>query len=96
MTTGMGPIYDRSKEHLGSSDSMIMQVRRRLLSVVSAFAETGVTPPGVDDPGIYRLRSGSVLLDRDAEWFEATRELRRAFVDHGHLDYSLLGGGLSG
>ncbi len=96
MTTSMGPIYDRSKEHLGSSDSMIIQVRRRLLSVVRAFAETAVTPPGVDDPSLYRLRSGSVLLDRDAEWFEETRELRRAFVNHPDLDYGLLGGGLSG
>src|SRR5579864_3287780 len=96
MTTAMGPIYDRSKEHLGSSDSMIIQVRRRLLAVVRAFEETGATPPGVEDPRLYRLRSGSVLLDQDAEWFEATRELRQAFVDHPDLDYSLLGGGLSG
>jgi hypothetical protein len=96
MTTGMGPIYDRSREHLGSSDAMIIQVRRRLLAVARAFAESGTTPPGVDDPSLYRMRSGSVLLDRDAEWFEATRELRRAFVEHPDLDYSLLGGGLSG
>jgi nitrite reductase/ring-hydroxylating ferredoxin subunit len=97
MTTSMGPIYDRSKEHLGSSDSMVIQVRRRLLSVVRAFAETGATPPGVDDPALYRLRSGSVLLDKDvADWFEATRDLRTAFKEHPELDYSLLGGGLSG
>jgi phenylpropionate dioxygenase-like ring-hydroxylating dioxygenase large terminal subunit len=96
MTTGMGPIYDRSNEHLGSSDSMIIQVRRRLLAAVRAFAETGAMPPGVDDPTLYGMRSGSVLLDRDAEWYEATRELRRAFVEHPDLDYSALGGGLSG
>ena len=96
VTTSMGPIYDRSHEHLGSSDSMIIQVRRRLLAAVRAFADTGAVPPGVDDPGLYRMRSGSVLLDRDAEWFEATAELRRAFVEHPDLDYSPLGGGLSG
>ena len=27
----MGAIYDRSKEHLGTADSMIIQMRRRLL-----------------------------------------------------------------
>ncbi|MBO0881967.1 MAG: Rieske 2Fe-2S domain-containing protein [Mycobacterium sp.] len=97
MTTSMGPIYDRSKEHLGSSDAMVIQVRRRLLSVVKAHAESGVTPPGVDNPSLYRLRSGSVMLEQDVEdWFEATRELRTAFVQHADLDYSLLGGGLSG
>src|SRR4051794_18787748 len=47
MTTSMGPIYDRSKEHLGSSDAMVIQVRRRLLAVVKAYAESGTTPPGV-------------------------------------------------
>jgi phenylpropionate dioxygenase-like ring-hydroxylating dioxygenase large terminal subunit len=96
MTTSMGAIYDRSQEHLGSSDSMIIQVRRRLLNVVQGFAETGATPPGVDDPTLYHLRSGSVVLDQHADWFDATRNLRRAFVEHPDLDYSLLGGGLSG
>jgi phenylpropionate dioxygenase-like ring-hydroxylating dioxygenase large terminal subunit len=96
VTTSMGPIYDRSREHLGSSDSMIIRVRRRLLNVVKAFAETGVTPPGVDDPMLYHLRSGSALLPRGADWLDATRELRRAFVHHADLDRSLLGGGLSG
>jgi hypothetical protein len=36
----MGAIYDRSKEHLGSSDAMIMRVRRRLLNVLRDFADT--------------------------------------------------------
>jgi phenylpropionate dioxygenase-like ring-hydroxylating dioxygenase large terminal subunit len=96
VTTSMGPIYDRSREHLGSSDAMIIRVRRRLLNAVKAFGETGVTPPGVDDPALYHLRSGSALLPKDSDWLEATRELRRAFVDHADLDRSLLGGGLSG
>jgi phenylpropionate dioxygenase-like ring-hydroxylating dioxygenase large terminal subunit len=96
VTSSMGAIYDRSKEHLGSSDAMIIQVRRRLLASVNAFMESGTTPPGVDAPALYRLRSGSVLLQKDADWLEATSELRRAFVDHPELDYRLLGGGLSG
>jgi hypothetical protein len=92
----MGPIYDRSQEHLGSSDAMIIRVRRRLLNVVTAFADAGAPPPGVDDPAAYRVRSGSVLLGKDVDWLEATRELRRAFVDHPQLDRSVLAGGLSG
>jgi phenylpropionate dioxygenase-like ring-hydroxylating dioxygenase large terminal subunit len=96
VTTSMGPIYDRSREHLGSSDAMIIRVRRRLLNVVNAFAETGLTPPGVDEPTLYHLRSGSALLQRGTDWLDATRELRRAFVEHPELDRSLLGGGLSG
>jgi hypothetical protein len=96
VTSSMGPIYDRSQEHLGSSDAMIIRVRRRLLNAVRGFAETGATPPGVDHPAAYHLRSGSALLPKDADWLEATRELRRAFVDHPDLDLGLLAGGLSG
>ena len=40
VTNGIGAIYDRSKEHLGSSDAMIMRVRHRLLNVVRDFADT--------------------------------------------------------
>jgi phthalate 4,5-dioxygenase len=82
VTTSMGAIYDRSKEHLASSDSMIIRVRRRLLTAVRAYAETGMTPPGVDEPELYGMRSGSVILPAGVDWFEATRELRKAFVEH--------------
>jgi hypothetical protein len=75
---------------------MIIQVRRRLLDVARAYAETGAVPPGVDSSELYRLRSGSALLSKDVDWLDATRDLRRAFVHHPDLDYSLLGGGLSG
>jgi phthalate 4,5-dioxygenase oxygenase subunit len=96
VTNSMGAIYDRSKEHLGSSDAMIIRVRRRLLNVVKAFTDSATTPPGVDTPEAYRVRSGSVVLTKGIDWLEATRDLRRAFVDHANLDRSLLGGGLSG
>jgi hypothetical protein len=29
MTGSMGPIYDRSWEHLGTTDAMVIRVRRR-------------------------------------------------------------------
>jgi hypothetical protein len=96
VTNSMGAIYDRSKEHLGSSDAMIIRVRRRLLNVVHAFADAGTTPPGVDNPEAYRVRSGSCVLPKNVDWLEATRDLRQAFVEHTDLDRSVLAGGLSG
>ena len=91
MTTSMGPIYDRSKERLGTTDAMVIRVRRRLIAAVQAHMRHGVTPPGVDDPGAYRVRSGGVFLPPDADWVEATRELRQAFVEHPELDPALNG-----
>jgi len=76
VTETMGPIYDRSHEHLGTSDSMIIRTRRRWLAVAKAFADEGVLPPNVDNPKAYRLRSGEVLLPRSADWWDGSRDLR--------------------
>jgi nitrite reductase/ring-hydroxylating ferredoxin subunit len=90
MTSSMGPIYDRSREHLGSADAMVIRVRRRLIAAVQAHMR-GVTPPGVDDPEVYRVRSGGVVLPDGADWVEATSDLRKAFVEHPELDPALNG-----
>jgi phenylpropionate dioxygenase-like ring-hydroxylating dioxygenase large terminal subunit len=76
VTESMGRIYDRSHEHLGTSDSMVIRTRRRLISAARALRERGETPPGVDDPTVYRTRSGSVILPRSASWLEATQAAR--------------------
>jgi phthalate 4,5-dioxygenase len=91
MTTSMGPIFDRSSEHLGSADAMVIQVRRRLLNAVKAHMERGITPTGVDTPDVYRVRSGGVFLPVGVDWVEATGELRKAFVEHPELDPMLNG-----
>ena len=77
ITESMGRIADRSIEHLGSSDAMVIRTRMRLLNALKAYIERGVTPPGVDNPEVYRIRSGSVILPRDADWWAATTELSR-------------------
>jgi phthalate 4,5-dioxygenase len=70
---------------------MVIQVRRRLLNAVKAHMERGITPTGVDTPDVYRVRSGGVFLPVGVDWVEATRELRKAFVDHPELDPMLNG-----
>jgi hypothetical protein len=86
ITESMGPILDRTNEHLGAADSMVIRTRRRLLAAVQALADHGTEPPGVSDPSVYQTRSGSVFLPQDADWIEATKHLRQAFVDHPELD----------
>jgi phthalate 4,5-dioxygenase oxygenase subunit len=77
ITESMGPIIDRTEEHLGSSDAMIIRTRRRVLGAARALRDGGVVPPGVDNPAVYRHRSGGVILPRSANWLEATKELRQ-------------------
>jgi hypothetical protein len=91
ITESMGTIYDRSTERLGTSDVMVIRVRRRLMEAARALADRGVTPPGVDNPEVYRQRSGGAFLPRDANWIDATSELRKAFVEHPELDPALAG-----
>jgi phenylpropionate dioxygenase-like ring-hydroxylating dioxygenase large terminal subunit len=85
-SASMGWIYDRTTEHLGSSDAMIIRVRRRLIAAAQALAENGTVPPGVDHPAGYRLRSGGVFLKKGQDWLVATRELQQAYRDHDGLD----------
>ncbi len=91
ITESMGPIYDRTREHLGTSDVMVIRVRRRLMEAARALAERGLTPPGVDRPEVYRVRSGGAFLPAGTDWLDGTRELRTAFVEHPELDPAIAG-----
>ena len=79
MTEGMGPILDRSSEHLGTTDQMIIRTRRKFLAAARALAKDGTPPPGVDNPEAYHQRCGQVILPRNADWWEATKMDRERF-----------------
>jgi phenylpropionate dioxygenase-like ring-hydroxylating dioxygenase large terminal subunit len=79
MTETMGRIYDRSHEHLGTTDAMIIRSRRRYINAAKALRDHGITPPGVDNPQAYHQRSGQVIIPRSVDWWEATRSLRERF-----------------
>ena len=53
-----GPIVDRSREYLSSTDMGIVKARNRLLRAARALAEQGTTPPAID-PASHRVRSAS-------------------------------------
>jgi len=60
----MGPVVDRTKERLVSTDVGIIMARGRLLLAVKAFSEKGIVPPGVN-PEHQRVRSAAVILPPD-------------------------------
>ena len=78
VTETMGPVLDRSEEHVGTSDVMVIRIRRRLMEAARALIEHKVTPPGVDDPDVYRTRAASCVIPSDVDWLEATEDHRRA------------------
>jgi phthalate 4,5-dioxygenase oxygenase subunit len=69
----MGPIVDRTKERLVSSDSGIIKARRKLLQAALALRDEGVVPPGVD-PAHQRVRSAAVVLSHEESFLEACRD----------------------
>ena len=50
MTEGMGPILDRTSEHLGTTDQMIIRTRRKLLKAARELDEDGTPPPASTTP----------------------------------------------
>jgi phthalate 4,5-dioxygenase oxygenase subunit len=78
MTETMGPIYDRSQEHLGTTDAMVIFVRRQLINAARALREQGVVPPNVEDPNLCRVRPASILLPEDKSWITETEEARKS------------------
>jgi len=73
----MGAICDRTREHLGSSDSAIVRMRARLIGASKQFRKTGACPPGVEDPDLYQVRASVAVLPREEPWLPATEDLRR-------------------
>jgi len=70
MTETMGRIVDRSKEHLGSVDAMIIRVRLRILRAVKALRDHGEPPPGHGRADLFRVRSCSAVLPRHWPWVQ--------------------------
>ena len=64
----MGPIVDRSREHLGPADRAVIQARRLLLEAVRTVTDGGV-PRGIE-PTYAKLVAAEAVVPRDADWRE--------------------------
>ncbi len=69
----MGPIVDRSKEHLGTTDQAIITLRRILLDVIRDF-QKGIDPLGLDPDTYRRVRAVDALLPKKVRWQEAAQQ----------------------
>jgi phthalate 4,5-dioxygenase len=74
---GMGPIYDRTQEHLGTTDIGIIHFRKRLIGCARALRDNKTVTPTVVDPSLYRVRGAAALLPKSADWMAATDEIRK-------------------
>ena len=80
-TESMGPIFDRSQEHLGVSDKAVIAVRKFLINAVKQFEEGQEPPHIVRDPA----QNSFSHIDTFAQTIPASIHWRDRF---GHLKLS--------
>ena len=68
----MGPIADRSKENLVSTDNGIIMARHRLRKAALAL-QKGVAPPGLEAV-THRVRSAALVLPPDVAFKDAAKD----------------------
>jgi len=83
MQESMGPIANRTKEHLGVSDTAIIQIRKLLMQTLKDFA-AGKEPAGLD-PACHRIRSTRFTLPH-GEKFED--EIARQLENQDTMDFT--------
>ena len=70
---GMGPICDRTKEHLGTSDRAIIAARQLLFEALKVV-EAGGEPRGANSQLYRNVRAVDLEIPKDSQWQEALRE----------------------
>jgi hypothetical protein len=75
----MGPIMDRTREHLGDSDGHVMAVRQALLRAIAAI-QLGEDPPGVaftpeQNEGYRDLWCTGGVVPTESSWRELLADL---------------------
>jgi nitrite reductase/ring-hydroxylating ferredoxin subunit len=74
MMESMGPIYDRSQEHLGSSDVAVISARRRLIRAARELRD-GAEPYLATHGSLYRVRSAATALRRGVPFEKGAAEV---------------------
>ena len=64
VTESMGPIYDRSKEHLGTTDVAVIHMRRELINMAKALQQ-GIEPAILADAARFRAVPMDVVTDKE-------------------------------
>ena len=78
--SGVSAIYDRTQEHLGTTDLGIARTRRMLLDALRKMDSEQQRPPSAIDPALTMWRAISITVDAGADWKQVGGEFMRAKV----------------
>jgi phthalate 4,5-dioxygenase len=77
VTTSMGPLYDRSTEHLVAADAAVVRLRQRLMDSLKRF-QAGEAPIGVELADLTHMHG----FDHDMAPGDSWREYARDHAEH--------------
>jgi len=80
--SGVAPIYDRTKEHLGTTDTGIARVRRLLLEAVRKNSQ-GEVPVSAKHGQLFMKRAISITIPEGGDWEKLGGEYMVAKVGKG-------------
>ncbi len=72
------PIYDRSRENLGTSDSGVARTRRVLLEAARKLAAQETRPVSTQEPDKFLVRAISITIPAGGDWMAHGREFMQA------------------
>jgi hypothetical protein len=67
VTESMGRIYDRTQEHLGTTDVAVIRMHDVLLAAAKALAE-GREPPALAGGDFRSIRAADKILEPGEDW----------------------------
>jgi phthalate 4,5-dioxygenase len=76
--SGTAAIFDRTREHLGSTDIGIARTRRLLLDGLRRLEDAGEPPASARDPSLLMWRAISITVPAGADWQQAGGDFMRA------------------
>jgi len=75
ITESMGPLSDRSFEHLAPSDVAINRTRRVLIRAARAFEKDGTLPKSARDPRLFEGARGGWFVEKNGvDWIDGYRK----------------------
>lgn len=80
---GLGPVFDRTRERLGTSDIGVAMTRQVLLEAVAAHRDSGTIPASVGDPDIGMVRPVSIRMKPEQAWEDLAEEPMKAKLGQG-------------
>ena len=81
--SGVAPIYDRSTEHLGTSDTGIVRTRRLLLDSLSRMRAGEVSSAAALEPDKFLWRAISITVESGGDWKTLGAEFMKARLGEG-------------